>query len=301
MSAEEAAGAGTCLGSCICVEVFAMATSGVIWAATAPQLLSTSFRKETTSGSSGDLLESSSQMFLGSPRSMARLRGAGGVPRQNSSRSVQETSASLLSMTPGNFIVSMIPGNFMANVQEDDVKKDLEEGEDDDENPISASCEILDSINNVLADVVDGQKFLKETGRKKPKPMKRRSLVVCFAMGAIQPYLSEVEDRVGNLRRTASSSFAKTLRLASQLSVGASKAIECITEEYRKSETERAAQVAEDVETTIGNLRRTTSTSLARAKSLVSQLSIGASRAVNYIAEELRISEGDSQLIPAAA
>ncbi|KAG0620383.1 hypothetical protein M758_4G211900 [Ceratodon purpureus] len=265
------------------------------------QLLSTSFRKESTSGcgSSGDLLESSSQSFLGSPRSVARLRGAGGVPRQTS-RSSAETSASLFSMTPGNFMASMIPSNFMANVQEDDVKKNLEAGEGEDENVLESSNEFLDTINNVLADVVDGQKFLKETGRTKPRPMKRRSLVVCFAMGAIQPYLNEVEDRVGSLRRTASSSFAKTLRLASQLSVGASKAIESIAEEYRKQEAER--QAVPEVETTLGNLRRTTSTSLARAKSLVSQLSIGASRAVNYIAEELRIpEEGDQQLIPAAA
>jgi predicted transcriptional regulator len=166
----------------------------------------------------------------------------------------------------------------MANVQEDDVKKDL----DEDENVVESSNELLDSINNVLADVVDGQKFL----------------VVCLAMGAIQPYLNEVEDRVGCLRRTASTSFAKTLRLASQLSVGASKAIESIAEEYRRSEAQ-PQPVVED-ETTLGNLRRTTSTSLARAKTLVSQLSIGASRAVNYITEELRKAEGE-QLVAAAA
>jgi hypothetical protein len=255
------------------------------------QMLSTSFRKDSTSasGSAGDLLESSSQAFPGSPRSVARLRRQGGSPR-----SVPATSASLFSMTPGNFMANVIPRGFMANVQEDDVKKDL----DEDENVVESSNELLDSINNVLADVVDGQKFLKETGRTKPRPMKRRSLVVCLAMGAIQPYLNEVEDRVGCLRRTASTSFAKTLRLASQLSVGASKAIESIAEEYRRSEAQ-PQPVVED-ETTLGNLRRTTSTSLARAKTLVSQLSIGASRAVNYITEELRKAEGE-QLVAAAA
>lgn len=220
------------------------------------------------------------------------MRGAGGPPRQTS-RS-RETSASLFSMTPGNFMANMIPSNFMANVQEEDVKKDLDE--DEDENPIESANEVLDTINNVLADVVDGQKYLKETGRTKPRPMKRRSLVVCLVMGAIQPYLSEVEDRVGNLRRTASSSFAKTVRLASQLSVGASRAIESVAEEYRKSEAEKSTPAAE-VETTLGNLRRSTS----RAVTLVSQLSLGASRAVNYIAEELRKSEAEQQLVPAAA
>jgi hypothetical protein len=131
------------------------------------QMLSTSFRKDSTSasGSAGDLLESSSQAFPGSPRSVARLRRQGGSPR-----SVPATSASLFSMTPGNFMANVIPRGFMANVQEDDVKKDL----DEDENVVESSNELLDSINNVLADVVDGQKFLKETGRTKPRPMKRR-------------------------------------------------------------------------------------------------------------------------------
>lgn len=252
------------------------------------QMLSTSFRKDSTAG---DLLESSSQAFPGSPRSVARLRRQGG----GSPRSVPATSASLFSMTPGNFMANVIPRGFMANGQEDDVKKDL----DEDENVLESSNELLDSLNNVLADVVDGQKFLKETGRTKPRPMKRRSLVVCLAMGAIQPYLNEVEDRVGCLRRTASTSFARTLRLASQLSVGASKAIESIAEEYRRSEAQPQPAAEED-ETALGNLRRTTSTSLARAKTLVSQLSIGASRAVNYITEELRKAEGE-QLVAAAA
>lgn len=246
------------------------------------QMLSTSFRKDS---SAGDLLESSSQAFPGSPRSVARLRRSGA----SSPRSVPATSASLFSMTPGNFMATVIPRGVMGNAQEDDVKKDL----DEDENVLESSNELLDSINNVLADVVDGQKFLKETGRTKPRPMKRRSLMVCLAMGAIQPYLNEVEDRVGCLRRTASTSFAKTLRLASQLSVGASKAIESIAEEYRRSE----AQSQPAVEA----LRRTTSTSLARAKTLVSQLSIGASRAVNYFTEELQRKAEGEQLVPAAA
>lgn len=266
----------------------------VVTAQAGCQLLSTSHRKESTSGCSCDLLESSSQQFLGSP-SITRLRGAGGVPRQTS-RAVPATSASLLSMTPGNFIAKMIPSGFMANVQEDEAKKGSDEGSDED--LLSSSSELLDSFNNVLADVVDGQKFLRETGRTKPRPMKRRSLVVCLAMGAIQPYLSEVEDRVGSLRRTASSSFAKTLRLASQLSVGASRAVESIAEEYRREAEQQNTAAAAEVETAMGNLRRTTSSSLARAKSLVSQLSIGASRAVNYISEEFRKSEAE-HLMPA--
>lgn len=195
---------------------FVMAASGVMSVTRAQaggMLVSTSFRKESTSSSCGDALDASSQpCFLGSPRSITRLRRAA-VPRQNSSRPVPATSASLSSMIPGN--------NFMADVEEDDVEKDVDE--DEDENVFSSSSELLDTINNVMADVVDGQKYLKETGRTKPRPMKRRSLVICLAMGAIQPYLSEVENRMTNLRRTTSSSLAKTVRLVSQVSFGASR------------------------------------------------------------------------------
>jgi len=169
-------------------------------------VVTTSFRKD-----SSDVLDASSQScFVGSPRGVARLRQAA-VPREASSP--RPVSAFLSSMLPGN--------SFTANVQQEDVEKDIDDDEED--NILSSSNEFLETVNNVISDVVDGQKYLKETGRTKPRPMKRRSLVVCLAMGAIQPYLSEVEDRMTSLRRTTSNSLAKTVHLVSQLSIGASR------------------------------------------------------------------------------
>lgn len=93
------------------------------------------------------------------------------------------------------------------------------------------SSKIVDTVNAVLADIVDGQKFIKETGRTKPRPMKRRALVVCLALSALQDPLHDIEGRLGmstpgqrsttsRLARVPSSGFARTAHLVSQLSLG---------------------------------------------------------------------------------
>lgn len=193
-----------------------MAASSVLSQAGA-LVVATSFHKD-----SSDALDSSSQScFGGSPQSMTVLRRAS-VPREASS-SVRPVSASLGSMLPVSAsFTSMLPGNsFMARFSKNDVAIDI--GDDEEEDVLSTSSELLDTVNNIISDVVDGQKFLKETGRTKPRPMKRRSLIACLAMGSLQPYLSDVEKRMTSLGRTTSNSLAKTVALVSQLSVGASR------------------------------------------------------------------------------
>lgn len=126
---------------------------------------------------------------------------------------------------------------FTANENQDDVAE-WANGGDDKESILESSNEFLETVNAVVADVVDGQKYLKETGRTKPMPMKRRSLVVCLALGAMRPYVSDVEQRLTNLRRTSSNTFAKTCALVSQLSFGASKAGKFIAEQRELEEAE---------------------------------------------------------------
>lgn len=116
--------------------------------------------------------------------------------------------------------------------QEDDVMRafDSENDESDDENSDSKSSVIVDTVNAVLADIVDGQNYLKETGRREPRPMKRRALVVSLALGGLRGPLNDVESRIGSMRRSASatrlsrtpswSGFAQTAQLISQLSFG---------------------------------------------------------------------------------
>lgn len=196
-----------------------MAASSVLSPTAGVVAATTSFHKDSPS----DWLDSSSQScFVGSPRSMTVLRRAS-APRE-ASPSVHPVSASLGSMVPVTAsLTSMLPGNsFMAGFQKNDVAIDV--GDDSEEEDIvSRSSEFLDTVNNIIADVVDGQKYLKETGRTKPRPMKRRSLIACLAMGSLQPYLSDVEKRMTSLGRTTSNSLAKTVALVSQLSVGASR------------------------------------------------------------------------------
>ncbi|KAG0619369.1 hypothetical protein M758_4G134700 [Ceratodon purpureus] len=121
--------------------------------------------------------------------------------------------------------------------QEDDVMKNLTSSGDDasvDGAVAEESDRIVDTVNAVLADIVDGQKYIKETGRTKPRPMKRRAMVVCLALGAFRGPLDDVEGRLGtsSLRRSASTSrlsrvpssgFARTAHLISQLSFGSPK------------------------------------------------------------------------------
>lgn len=112
----------------------------------------------------------------------------------------------------------------IAKEQEDDVMKSLASSSGDDE-VVEDSNRIADTVNAVLADIVDGQKFIKETGRTKPQPMKRRALVVCLALAAFRGPIDDVEGRLGTtrLRRSASTGFARTAHLISQLSFGAPK------------------------------------------------------------------------------
>lgn len=181
---------------------------------------SSSFHKD-----SSEKLDSSSQScFVGSPQSMTVLRRAS-VPREATPSSVHPVSASLGSMLPASAcFTSMLPRNSfrLPGFSKNDVAIDI--GDDNEEEDIlSTSSEFLDTVNNIISDVVDGQKYLKETGRTKPRPMKRRSLITCLAMGTLQPYLSDVEKRMTSLGRTTSNSLAKTVALVSQLSVGASR------------------------------------------------------------------------------
>lgn len=87
----------------------------------------------------------------------------------------------------------------------------------------------VNTVNAVLADFVDGQKYLKETGRTTPRPMKRRALIVCLALGGLRKHADEMVmspnkfQRTSGLRSNSSSSFATTWQLASQVSFGASK------------------------------------------------------------------------------
>lgn len=123
---------------------------------------------------------------------------------------------------------------FMAKKepQQDDVMRTFANDDDagvavDENDPTPA---VVDSVNAVLADIVDGQKYLKETGRTKARPMKRRALVVSLALGALRDPLDSVDSRLGSLRRTSStarltrtpsaSGFARTAQLISQLSFG---------------------------------------------------------------------------------
>lgn len=169
-------------------------------------MISTSFRRDAA-----DALDASSQScFVGSPRSMGRLRAPPAVTREVSSP--RPVSAALFPVP-----------SFMTASQQEDKEKDTNDDGDEGDDILETGNEFLEQVNNVLSDIVDGQKFLKETGRKKPKPTKRRSLLVCLAMGAMQPYLNEVEDKITSLRRTTSNSLAKTVRLVSQLSIGASR------------------------------------------------------------------------------
>ena len=87
----------------------------------------------------------------------------------------------------------------------------------------------VNTVNAVLADFVDGQNYLKETGRTTPRPMKRRALIVCLALGGLRKQADDLLmsqnsfQRTPNLRSNSSSSFATTWKLASQVSFGASK------------------------------------------------------------------------------
>lgn len=88
----------------------------------------------------------------------------------------------------------------------------------------------VNTVNAVLADFVDGQKYLKETGRTTPRPMKRRALIVCLALGGLRKHADDIlmsqnnfQRTPNNLRSNSSSSFATTWHLASQVSFGASK------------------------------------------------------------------------------
>lgn len=87
----------------------------------------------------------------------------------------------------------------------------------------------VNTVNAVLADFVDGQNYLKETGRTTPRPMKRRALIVCLALGGLRKHTEDIImsqnsfQRTPNLRSNSPSSFATTWKLASQVSFGASK------------------------------------------------------------------------------
>lgn len=116
--------------------------------------------------------------------------------------------------------------------QQDDVMRTFANDDDAgvavDENDSSPA--MVDRVNEVLADIVDGQNYLKETGRTKARPMKRRALVVSLALSALRDPLNSVDSRLGSLRRTPStarmsrtpsaSGFARTAQLISQLSFG---------------------------------------------------------------------------------
>jgi hypothetical protein len=116
----------------------------------------------------------------------------------------------------------------IAKEQEDDVMKSLASSSGDDE-VVEDSNRIADTVNAVLADIVDGQKFIKETGRTKPRPMKRRAFVVCLALAAFRGPIDDVEGRLrrsastSRLARVPSSGFTRTAHLISQLSFGAPK------------------------------------------------------------------------------
>lgn len=167
-------------------------------------------------------LECSSQpCFQGRSLSVTRRPPQTAAPRSPSALAARAASSS----------------PFTANESQDDVAE-WTNGDDDKENILDSSSEFLETINAVVADVVDGQKYLKETGRTKPRPMKRRSLVVCLALGVMRPYVSDVEQRLTNLRRTSSNTFAKTCALVSQLSFGASKAGRYIAEQRELEEAE---------------------------------------------------------------
>ena len=117
-----------------------------------------------------------------------------------------------------------------------DVTRNFDDDDDDNDRAGGAAAEgsdsstMVDTVNAVLADIVDGQKYIKETGRTKARPMKRRALVVSLALGAFRGPLDAVDSRLGSLRRTASASrlartpsskgFARTAHLISQLSFG---------------------------------------------------------------------------------
>jgi hypothetical protein len=88
----------------------------------------------------------------------------------------------------------------------------------------------VNTVNAVLADFVDGQNYLKETGRTTPRPMKRRALIVCLALSGLRKHADDLLMSQNNFQRTRSnlrsnspSSFATTWKLASQVSFGASK------------------------------------------------------------------------------
>jgi len=88
----------------------------------------------------------------------------------------------------------------------------------------------VNTVNAVLADFVDGQNYLKETGRTTPRPMKRRALIVCLALSGLRKHADDILMSQNNFQRTRSnlrsnspSSFATTWKLASQVSFGASK------------------------------------------------------------------------------
>lgn len=175
-----------------------------------------------------------------SNRSLQNIRSRGQVPRGlvlPSSRSFRAFRTIKKSPRLNRSVVmrfSMGDQNNMSNylskdLREDDVMRPAE----DDENMIdenSTSDAVVETVNAVLADIVDGQKYIKETGRTKPRPMKRRALVVALALGAFRGPLNDVESRLGSLRRSSSASrlsrtpsssgFARTAQLISQLSFG---------------------------------------------------------------------------------
>nr|PNR55407.1 hypothetical protein PHYPA_006304 [Physcomitrium patens] len=115
-------------------------------------------------------------------------------------------------------------------VRKEDLVTNFRGDGDDNNMGTSPEFDVLGTVNSVLADVVDGQKYIKETGRTKARPMKRRALVVAFALSAFRGTIDDVEGSLGTLRRSSSSSlgrgpsagFARTAHLLAQLSFGAS-------------------------------------------------------------------------------
>lgn len=166
------------------------------------------FQSPQTSGSieSVPLGATGHLCFYGKP-----LRLAGRPPYRPQSRASHTINA-----------VFGSPRMAIVDEKEDDVVEDWRAGAED---VVSTSTDLLETVNAVFADVVDYQKFQKATGRRSPKPMNRRALVVSLALGAIRPCRSDIEESVGHLRRTTSASLAKTCHLVSQLSLGASRAV----------------------------------------------------------------------------
>jgi len=58
----------------------------------------------------------------------------------------------------------------MAGFQKNDVATDVGDDNSEQEDIVSTSSEFLDTVNNIISDVVDGQKYLKETGGRSHDP-----------------------------------------------------------------------------------------------------------------------------------